>query len=75
MTWQKILKKYDREKELELLKMLKHNLDAYLKDTSTIIDIREDGGFDELTQHLDSRSRSNIYSIIDDLLLLKKVEL
>lgn len=59
-------------KEQELLKMLKINLDAYLKDSNTIIDIREDGGFDESTQRPDLRSRNNIYSIIDDLLLLKR---
>ena len=75
MSWRNKIKKYDREKELELLEILKINLDAYLEDSNTIIDIREDGEFDESTQHPDLRSLKNVYSIIDDLLLLKRVEL
>ena len=69
MSWKSKLKVDDRE--LELLKMLKINLDSYLKDSTKIIDVVGRRRVDSWTQHPDLRSRNNIYSIIDDLLLLK----
>ena len=86
MSWKSLLKDDESEdgtywkdpsedkgrKELELLKMLKINLDSYLKDSTKIIDVVGRRRVDSWTQHPDLRSRNNIYSIIDDLLLLKR---
>lgn len=55
------------DREIELLKMLKLNLDNFLKDTTTTTDIGE-GEENESTQYWDKRSHNNIYSIIDDLM-------
>ncbi len=55
------------DRELELLKMLKTNLDRFLKDTTTTIDIGESEE-NESKQYWDKRSHNNIYSIIDDLM-------
>ena len=59
------------DRELELLKMLKGNLDNFLKYTTTTIDIGE-GEEKETNQYWDIRSHNNIYSIIDDLMEEKK---
>jgi hypothetical protein len=55
------------DREIKLLKMLKLNLDSFLKDTTTTIDIGEDEE-NESTQYWNKRSHNNIYSIIDDLM-------